>query len=159
MSRKSKKIDRQIPGDVRYSNVLVAKFINYLMKEGKKTIAQKILYGALDKINKKHNTNSFETLITALNNVKPSIEVKSVRVGGANYQVPMAVSEERGFSLSIRWLIEFGGKRSEKNMEDKLASEIFEAANGRGAAIKKRDDTHKMAESKRAFAHFGVRRK
>ena len=128
------------------------------MKEGKKALAEKIVYSAFNKIEKKHRVNPYEAFNTAMNNVKPYLEVTSVRVGGANYQVPSPVDERRGYALASRWIINAANKRSEKMMIDKLAEELFEASNNRGIAIKKKEDTHKMAEANKAFAHFSPKK-
>ena len=158
MSRRHAAEVRSVLPDVKYGSVVLAKFINNVMLEGKKALAEKIVYGALDLISKKHRMDSLEAFNTAISNVKPNVEVSSVRVGGANYQVPSAVDERRGRALSIRWLISASSKRSERTMREKLAAEIFEAANNRGGAVKKKEDTHKMAEANKAFAHFAVRK-
>lgn len=158
MSRRHAAEKRTILPDMKYNSVLLGRFINNIMKEGKKALAEKIIYSALNKVEKKHRADPFETFNNAINNVKPYLEVTSVRVGGANYQVPTPVDERRGYALAIRWLIGAALKRSEKTMIDKLAEEIFEAANNRGGAIKKREDTHKMAESNKAFAHFSPKK-
>lgn len=154
MSRRHAAEKRTILPDMKYDSILVAKFTNSIMKEGKKGLAEKIIYSAFDKIEKKYRADAFETFNSAINNVKPYLEVTSVRVGGANYQVPAPVDERRGNALSIRWIIGAAAKRSEKAMVDKLAEEIFEAANNRGGAIKKREEAHKMAEANKAFAHY-----
>lgn len=158
MSRRHAAEKRLITPDVKYNSVLLARFINSIMKEGKKALAEKIVYNAFNKIEKKHNTDPYEVFNNAVNNVKPYLEVTSVRVGGANYQVPSPVDERRGYTLASRWIIDAAGRRSEKTMIDKLAEELFEAANSRGVAIKKREDTHKMAEANKAFAHFSPKR-
>lgn len=158
MSRRHAAEKRVIFPDMKYNSVLLAKFINNVMAAGKKALAEKIVYKAFDKISRKHHSDPFETFNNAMNNVKPYLEVTSVRVGGANYQVPGNVDERRGYALACRWILAAASKRSEKAMIDKLAEELFEAANNRGGAIKKRDDTHKMAEANKAFAHFAVRR-
>ncbi|RYE06287.1 MAG: 30S ribosomal protein S7 [Rickettsiaceae bacterium] len=158
MPRRHAIAKRVIVPDMKYNSVLVARFINNIMKEGKKALAEKIIYQAFEKIDKKHRANPFETFNTAVNNVKPYLEVTSVRVGGANYQVPTPVDERRGYTLACRWILAASKKRSEKTMIDKLAEELFEAANNRGAAMKKREDTHKMAESNKAFAHLSPKK-
>lgn len=159
MSRRHAAEKRVVLPDVKYNSVLLAKFINNIMKEGKKALAEKIVYKAFEKIEKKHRAEPFETFNSAMNNVKPFLEVVSVRVGGANYQVPSPVDERRGQALACRWIIDYASKRSEKSMVDKVAEELFEAANNRGGSIKKKEDTHKMAEANRAFSHFGKGRK
>jgi small subunit ribosomal protein S7 len=156
MSRRHAAEKREILPDVKYKSVLLARFVNNMMKDGKQALAEKIVYKAFDIIQKKHNTDPFETFKDALSNVKPSVEVKSVRVGGANYQVPYPVTDIRGFALAARWVISSTIKRSEKSMIEKLAAELFEAANSRGASVKKREDTHKMAEANKAFSHLAV---
>ncbi|MDN3030333.1 MAG: 30S ribosomal protein S7 [Candidatus Tisiphia sp.] len=144
--------------DMKYNSPLLARFINNIMREGKKALAEKIVYSAFNKIEKKHKVDPYETFNNAMNNVKPYLEVTSVRVGGANYQVPSPVDEKRGYALASRWIINAANKRSEKMMIDKLAEELFEASNSRGVAIKKREDTHKMAEANKAFAHFSPKK-
>lgn len=158
MSRRHAAEKRQVLPDVKYNSVLLAKFINNIMRQGGKAKAEAIVYNALDKVNRKHNVDPFEVFTTALDNVKPFLEVTSVRVGGANYQVPSPVDEARGYALSTRWLIASAIKRSEKTMVDKLAEELFDAFSGRGSAVKKREDTHKMAEANKAFAHFSPKK-
>jgi small subunit ribosomal protein S7 len=134
--------------------MLVAKFVNSLMRQGKKSTAESILYRSLDLIAKKGQDEPIKVFEKAIDNVKPVIEVKSRRVGGSTYQVPVEVKSGRRLSLSIRWVINFAKTRSEKTMEAKLAGELLDAANNRGAAIKKKEDTHKMAEANKAFAHY-----
>lgn len=158
MSRRHAAEKRVILPDMKYNSLLLAKFINNIMEKGKKALAEKIVYSAFDKMEKKHRVGPYETFKAAMNNVKPYIEVTSVRYGGANYQVPSPVDERRGYALATRWIINAASKRSEKMMIDKLAEEIFEAANNRGVAIKKREDTHKMAEANKAFAHFNTKK-
>jgi small subunit ribosomal protein S7 len=158
MSRRHSAKKREIIPDVKYNNVVLAKFINNIMKEGKKALAEKIVYGAFDIINDKYKVDPFETFKSAISNVTPQLEVTSVRVGGANYQVPGEVEEARGIALSTRWIIGFSQKRSENTMVKKLAEELFDAANNRGASIKKKEDTHKMAEANKAFAHFNTKK-
>ena len=158
MSRRHAAEKRVIVPDMKYNSPLLARFINNIMKEGKKALAEKIVYSALDKMQKKHRVDPFATFSSAMNNVKPYLEVTSVRVGGANYQVPSPVDERRGYALASRWIIAAATKRSEKMMIDKLAEELFEASNNRGVAIKKREDTHKMAEANKAFSHFGPKK-
>jgi small subunit ribosomal protein S7 len=158
MSRRHAAVKRVILPDMKYNSTLLARFINNLMKEGKKALAEKIVYSAFNKIEKKHRVNPYEAFNTAMNNVKPYLEVTSVRVGGANYQVPSPVDERRGYALASRWIINAANKRSEKMMIDKLAEELFEASNNRGVAIKKKEDTHKMAEANKAFAHFSPKK-
>lgn len=159
MSRRRAVEKRVIVPDAKYNSSLLAKFINKIMSRGKKSLAERIVYGALDRIEGKHKTDPLDAFGNAMHNVKPYLEVSSVRVGGANYQVPTSVDEKRGYALACRWLIDAAFKRSGGSMSEKLSEELFEAANGRGGAIKKRDDTHKMAEANKAFAHFASRGK
>lgn len=159
MSRRHSAEARVVLPDVKYGSVFLTKFINSVMVEGKKSLAERIVYGALDLIAKKHKVDSFDAFNNAVSNVKPNVEVTSVRVGGANYQVPSAVDEKRGNTLAVRWIIAAASKRSEKTMRERLAEELFDASNSRGGAFKKKEDTHKMAESNKAFAHFAVKKK
>lgn len=148
---------RTVNPDTRYHSLEVAKLINRAMIAGKKTVAEREVYAALDLIGKQTGAKPLDVLMTALNNIKPKTEVRSRRVGGAAYQVPMPVSPRRQFSLSIRWLVEYAGSRSNSEYHtfgEKLAAEIMDAYNNTGAAIKKRDDVHRMAEANKAFAHF-----
>jgi small subunit ribosomal protein S7 len=154
MSRKREAIHREILPDPKFHSPLVAKFINSLMRKGKKSTAEAILYRSLDLIGKKVEDEPIKLFEKAIDNVKPVIEVKSRRVGGSTYQVPVEVRFNRRLALSIRWLINYAKARSEKTMEAKLAGELLDAANNRGAAIKKKEDTHKMAEANKAFAHY-----
>jgi len=140
--------------DPKYHSPLVAKFVNSLMRKGKKNTAESILYRSLDLIKKKTEEEPIKIFEKAIDNVRPVIEVKSRRVGGSTYQVPVEVRSNRRLSLSIRWVINYAKARSEKTMEAKLAGELLDAANNRGAAIKKKEDTHKMAEANKAFAHY-----
>jgi len=140
--------------DAKYNNVLAAKFINNMMKKGKKSVAQSILYKSFDIIKDKTKKDPLEVFQKALENVKPAVEVKSRRVGGSTYQVPQEVRPARRQALSIRWIIGFARARGEKTMAAKLAGELMDAAGGRGAAVKKKDDTHRMAEANKAFAHY-----
>ena len=158
MSRRHSAKKREITPDVKYKSVVLAKFINNIMKEGKKALAEKIVYGAFDIINEKYKVDPFETFNSAISKVTPQLEVTSVRVGGANYQVPGEVEERRGTALSTKWIINFSQKRSENTMIKKLAEELYDAANNRGASIKKKEDTHKMAEANKAFAHFNTKK-
>jgi small subunit ribosomal protein S7 len=157
MSRRHAAVKKVIKPDTKYNSLLLSRFINNIMKDGKKALAEKIVYGALDRVEKKHSSDPFKTFSDGINNVKPFVEVTSVRVGGANYQVPSPVDERRGYALATRWLISAALKRSGRSMVEKLAEELFDAANNRGVAIKMREDTHKMAESNKAFAHFAQR--
>ncbi|MCL5436125.1 MAG: 30S ribosomal protein S7 [Patescibacteria group bacterium] len=155
MPRKSRSYKRHpIAPDPRYNNVKVAKFVNYLMERGKKTVAQTILYDAFDFIKEKMNTEPRQIFDTALKNVSPLVEIKGRRIGGANYQVPMEVFEPRKTTLGMRWLIAASRSKKGKPMYMKLGEEIMEAYNKQGAAFKKREDTHRMAEANKAFAHF-----
>ena len=152
--RKSKPKKRYILPDPTFRDVQVTKFVNNLMYEGKKSIAFTIFYDALELVEKKTSENGLETWKKALNNVTPSVEVKSRRVGGATFQVPTEVRPERKQSLGMKWLINYSRKRGEKTMVDRLAGEIIAAAKGEGAAVKKKDDTHRMADANKAFSHF-----
>lgn len=154
MPRKREVKKREIVPDPVYHDELVAKFINGIMRRGKKSLAQRIFYGALSILKEKAKADPLGTFKQAMENTKPLIEVRPRRVGGATYQVPVEVRPERKTALAIRWLIGYAKQRSEKTMEEKLAGEILDAANNRGAAIKKREDTHKMAEANKAFAHY-----
>jgi small subunit ribosomal protein S7 len=148
---------KRVEGDVRYNSLEVAKLINRAMIDGKKIVAEKQVYKAMDILGEKTGAKPLDVLMTALNNIKPKTEVRSRRIGGAAYQVPMPVSPRRQFSLSIRWLVEFSNKRSNSEYHtygEKLAAEIMDAYNGQGATIKKRDDVHRMADANKAFAHF-----
>ncbi len=145
---------REVLPDPVYNSTLLAKFVNNLMASGKKSTAQRITYGAFDVIRKKTGEDPLKVFRKGLDQIKPALEVKSRRVGGATYQVPVEVSPRRQLSLALRWLIDYATKRGEKTMKDKLAAEILDAANGRGNAVKKKDDTHRMAEANKAFAHY-----
>jgi small subunit ribosomal protein S7 len=154
VSRRNRATRREIPPDQKYQSILVAKLINVVMKDGKKSLAQRIVYEAFDIVSEKTEKDPLDVFETALGNVMPSLEVKARRVGGANYQVPIEVRPERRTTLGLRWLHLYAGKRGEKTMKEKLAGEIMDAMNGSGAAVKKREDTHKMAEANKAFAHY-----
>ncbi len=154
MSRRRKAEKREILPDPKYHNQVLAKFINMVMRSGKKSIAEKIVYGALDQVSTKKKTDSSEVFIQALDNVKPIVEVKSRRVGGATYQIPIEVRSERSMTLAMRWLVDASKKRGEKSMGLRLAGEIMDASDHKGTAIKKREDTHKMAEANKAFSHY-----
>ncbi len=154
MPRRREVTKREILPDPKYKNALVAKFVNNIMKRGKKSVAERILYGALDIIQERAKEDPLKLFEKSVGNTKPIIEVKSRRVGGATYQVPTEVRPERRTALAIRWLINYAKERSEKSMEEKLAAELIDAANNRGGAIKKREDVHKMAEANKAFAHY-----
>lgn len=152
--RRRKADKRQTSSDLVYNSVLIEKTINKVMYDGKKSLAQRILYKSLDLVKEKTGQNPLEVFEQALNNIMPKLEVRPRRVGGATYQVPVEVRKERQVSLAIRWLINFARSRNEKRMFEKLAGEILDAYNNRGGAIKKKEDTHKMAEANRAFAHY-----
>jgi small subunit ribosomal protein S7 len=154
MPRRREVTKRDILPDPKYGSRLAAKFINSIMRRGKKSIAERIFYDALDIIAQRTKKDPVETFKKALDNVKPMIEVKSRRVGGSTYQVPVEVRGDRQLSLAARWIISYAATRSEKSMTLKLAGEFLDAANNRGAAVKKREDTHKMAEANKAFAHY-----
>ncbi len=154
MPRKGPAPKREILPDPKYRSVLVAKFINCMMKDGKKSVAESIFYKALNIIKEKTGKNSLEVFEKAVENVKPVLEVKSRRVGGATYQVPIEVRPERRISLAVKWIINSARARGERGMVLKLANELLEAYNNKGAAIKKKEDTHRMAEANRAFAHY-----
>lgn len=154
MSRRREAEKREVLPDPKYGDQVVSKFINCLMRDGKRSVAESIFYQALDQIQAKIGRDALEVFKEALENVRPSLEVRSRRVGGATYQVPVDVRPDRALTLSIRWLIDASRKRSEKTMRDRLANEILDAINNRGTSIKKREDTHKMAEANRAFAHY-----
>jgi small subunit ribosomal protein S7 len=154
MPRKGTVERREVGADPIYANPLVQKFINCIMYEGKKTVAQEIVYGAFGMIKERANDDPLKIFKKAVDNVKPVLEVKTRRVGGANYQVPVEVNRNRQTSLSLRWIIGYARERGEKSMTERLAAELLDAANNRGGAIKKRDDTHRMAEANKAFAHY-----
>jgi small subunit ribosomal protein S7 len=154
MSRRSSPPKREILPDPVYNSLLVSKFVNILMERGKKATAERIIYGALEIVAKKSGEEALEAFTKALTNIKPAVEVKSRRVGGATYQVPVEVPQNRRTSLAMRWLKTYSATRGERTMRDKLAGEILDAMNFRGAAIKKKDDIHKMAEANKAFAHY-----
>ena len=154
MSRRREVPKRKITPDPKYRDKLVAKFINSLMIGGKKSTAEGILYGAFDIISERFKEEPLEVFRKALDNIKPKLEVKSRRVGGANYQVPVEVRPERRVALGMRWLVNYSRNRGEKTMRERLAAEIVDASQLRGSAVKKRDDTHKMADANKAFAHY-----
>jgi small subunit ribosomal protein S7 len=154
MSRKRKAPVRKIYPDPKYRSVVISKFINSIMYDGKRSTAEKILYDALDKIKQKGKEDPIKVFNSAISNVKPNLEVRSRRVGGATYQVPVEVKANRGQALALRWIIDATRKRKNKTMSEKLFFEILDASQNKGSAIKKREDTHKMAESNKAFAHF-----
>jgi len=150
-----REVPKRIPqSDPIYNSGLVSTFINVVMKEGKKSTAERIVYGALKKIEERTSDDPLKVFKKAVDNVKPTLEVKSRRVGGSNYQVPIEVRPERRTSLSLRWLVNFARSRPEKTMVDKLAGELLDASSNRGGAVKRREDTHRMAEANKAFAHY-----
>lgn len=154
MSRRRVATKREIIPDPRFNSVMLTKFMNMIMESGKKSIAEGIVYGALDVIEGKGHGEPLEVLSKALDNVQPRVEVKSRRVGGATYQVPVEVRPSRRMALAMRWLIDASRKRNERNMSAKLAGELMDAFESRGAAAKKREDTHRMAEANKAFSHY-----
>ena len=154
MPRRREVPKREILPDPKFTSTDLTKFVNVIMLDGKKAVAERIVYGALDQISTKSGKNAIEVFTQALNNVKPMVEVKSRRVGGANYQVPVEVRPVRRMALAMRWLREAAKKRGEKSMTQRLAGELLEAAEGRGGAMKKREEVHRMAEANKAFAHF-----
>ena len=154
MPRRREVPKRDILPDPKFGSVDLSKFMNVVMESGKKAVAERIIYGALEQIEKKAGKDPLEIFMVAMNNVKPMVEVKSRRVGGANYQVPVEVRPVRRVALAMRWLKESARKRGEKSMAQRLANELLEASEGRGGAMKKRDEVHRMAESHKAFSHF-----
>ena len=154
MPRKGPVPKRDILADPKFNSIKVAKFINQIMQRGKKSVAEKIMYSALDQISEKSKQDPLKVFDDALDQVAPQVEVKSRRVGGATYQVPIEVKSSRKMALAMRWLVTSAKKRSEKKMADKLANELLDASDGRGEAVKKRQDTHKMADANKAFSHF-----
>ena len=154
MQRRREVPKREILPDQKFANVELAKFVNVLMTRGKKSVAERIIYGALDTIKTKSGKDPIEVFTQAVQNVKPVVEVKSRRVGGATYQVPVEVRPERRTALAMRWLISFSRDRNEKSMAEKLAAEVISASKGEGNAIKKKEDTHRMADANKAFAHY-----
>ncbi|HEU5019227.1 MAG TPA: 30S ribosomal protein S7 [Pseudolabrys sp.] len=154
MSRRHAAEKREIIADPKFGNIVVSKFMNAIMYDGKKSVAEQIVYGALDIIENKTKQNPLSVFQQALDNVMPSIEVRSRRVGGATYQVPVEVRSSRRQALGIRWLISAARGRNEKTMTERLSAELLDASNNRGNAVKKREDTHKMAEANRAFSHY-----
>ncbi len=154
MPRRKVAEKREVPADPVYNNRLVLKFINTMLKQGKKSVAESIFYRSMKVIEDRTKNDPLRLFKQAVDNVKPVLEVKSRRVGGATYQVPVEVRAERRTSLAFRWILDFSRKRTEKTMAERLASELIEAASGRGNSVKKREDTHKMAEANKAFAHY-----
>jgi len=153
MARRRRAEKRKLIPDVRYNDVVVTQFINYMMRRGKRTLAEGLFYDALDRIKDRTGQEGVEVFRTALRNVQPALEVKSRRIGGATYQVPIEIKPQRRMQLAMRWLIGFASSRPDKSMVEKLASELIAASKNEGASIKKREDTHRMAEANRAFAH------
>ena len=154
MSRRSRAIRRQVPEDPRFGSQVVQKFVNGLMKDGKKSLAERIFYDAMEIVEQKSDEAPVAVFEQALSNAKPALEVKSRRVGGATYQVPIEVRPERRQALAIKWLIGFARDRGERTMAQRLAAEVLAASRGEGATVKKKDDTHRMAEANKAFAHY-----
>ena len=154
MSRRHSAEKREIIPDPKFGDIVVTKFMNCVMEDGKKSVAEQIVYGAFDLIEKRAKQNPIDVFRSALDNVAPSVEVRSRRVGGATYQVPVEVRPDRRQALAIRWLITAARERNEKTMTDKLSAELLDAANNRGTAVKKREDTHRMADANRAFSHY-----
>jgi small subunit ribosomal protein S7 len=154
MSRRHKADKREVIPDPKFGDVVVSKFMNSIMYEGKKSVAETIVYGAFDQVETKMKTSAIEVFKQALDNVAPAIEVRSRRVGGATYQVPVEVRTERRQALAIRWIIQAARGRNDKTMVERLSAELMDAANNRGNAVKKREDTHRMAEANRAFSHY-----
>ena len=154
MSRKNKAPRKIFLVDSKYKSTIIPKLINSIMNDGKKTIAEKIIYEAIDKIKSKSKEEPINIFNEAINNLRPTVEVRSRRVGGATYQVPVEVKSKRSQALALRWLVEASRKRKDKQMSDKIFNEIYDAYQNKGSAIKKKEDTHKMAESNKAFAHF-----
>ena len=154
MPRRGNVPKREILPDPMYGSVLVTKLVNSIMLDGKKGVAQKVVYGAFDIIKEKTEKEPLEVFTQAMENIMPSLEVKARRVGGANYQVPVEVRAERRLTLGIRWMVNYSRLRSERTMEERLAGELMDAFNNTGAAVKKKEDTHKMAEANKAFAHY-----
>jgi len=154
MSRRHRAERREVNPDPKFGDVVVSKFMNSIMRQGKKSVAENIVYGALDRMQSRAKSDPIELFHSALENVMPAVEVRSRRVGGATYQVPVEVRPERRQALAIRWLISAARGRNENTMEERLSAELLDAANNRGTAVKKREDTHKMAEANRAFSHY-----
>ena len=154
MPRRAAAVRREVQPDAKYNNRLVTQLINKILLDGKKSLAEEIVYGAFDKIEKKTKTDPLSVFKKAMDNVRPTLEVKPKRVGGATYQVPMEVNSRRATTLAIRWIVMFSRKRKERTMIDRLAAEIMDAAEGMGASVKRREDLFKMAESNRAFSHY-----
>ena len=156
MSRRHSAVARVVKPDPKYQSVLLAKFINHVMSNGAKSVAERIIYGALDHLEIKHGAQAYDILVEGVKNVVPNMELKSVRSGGANYQVPFHVDERRGATLALRWIVDAASARSERNMCEKLSGELFDAFSKRCAAIKKMEDVHKMADANKVFAHLAT---
>ena len=154
MSRRHSAEKREILPDAKYGDRVLSKFMNNLMHDGKKSVAESIVYGAMDRVESRLKKSPIDVFHEALDNIKPSVEVRSRRVGGATYQVPVEVRPERREALAIRWLIDASRKRNENTMQERLAGELIDAVNSRGTAVKKREDTHKMADANKAFSHY-----
>ena len=154
MSRRHRAEKREVNPDPKYSDLVLTKFMNAVMRDGKKSTAERIVYGALDQVEERAKQDPVQTFHAALENVMPAVEVRSRRVGGATYQVPVEVRTERRQALAIRWIITAARARNENTMVDRLSGELLDAANNRGTAVKKREDTHRMAEANRAFSHY-----
>ncbi len=154
MPRRRVVAKREILPDPKYGNVTLAKFMNHVMVSGKKSVAERIVYGALDKVGERSKKDPVEVFLEALENIAPMVEVKSRRVGGATYQVPVEVRPSRRTALAMRWLVDYARNRGEKSMQDRLAGEILDAQQSKGSAVKKREDVHRMAEANKAFSHF-----
>jgi len=154
MSRRRRPVKREVLPDPKYNSKVLSKFINTIMEDGKKAVAEGICYGAFEIIHEKTGDDPLKVFKTAMDNIKPAVEVKSRRVGGATYQVPMEIKPNRRMALTFRWLRDYSRKRGERTMRERLAGELIDAMNNTGACVKKREDTHRMAEANRAFAHF-----
>ena len=154
MSRRHRAEQREVNPDPKFNDLIVSKFMNSIMRQGKKSVAERIVYGALDKMQSRAKSDPIQLFHSALENVMPAVEVRSRRVGGATYQVPVEVRTERRQALAIRWIISAARARNENTMEERLSGELLDASNNRGTAVKKREDTHKMAEANRAFSHY-----
>tara|TARA_B100001758_G_C17823709_1_gene310691 strand:+ start:28 stop:498 length:471 start_codon:yes stop_codon:yes gene_type:complete len=154
MSRKKQAPKRIVYADAKYQSLILTKFINFIMYDGKRSVAEKIIYSALEKIKEKTKQDPIKIFNDAISNVRPNLEVRSRRVGGATYQVPVEVKSKRSQTLALRWILEASRKRKNKTMSDKLFNELMDASQNKGSSIKKREDTHKMAESNKAFAHY-----
>jgi len=154
MTRKKRDFSRPVLPDPKYGDVVITKMVNVIMRDGKKNVVERALYGALDQIEQKTKENPVELFHKAIDNIKPVVEVRSRRVGGANYQVPTEVRADRALSLAIRWISLAADERGERTLAERIAAELMDAANNRGGAVKKKEDTHRMAEANKAFAHF-----